>query len=139
MLAVLAYLNPSGSIPTLGTSIRVSCAEAPAMGGLVDLSWDPPALANPTPTGKWWGPWIAWIGWSGKIPASAGEWEYDRGRRNLSLWVPWSAAGVSSRTLVVSLDGIDFPPRLGSSGSGRLYPPLRIPSTNPWPFLSWRV
>jgi hypothetical protein len=135
----LAKLNPLSSVPSLGASIRVFCSEAPAMGGVVDMSWDPSALAAPKPTGKWWGPWFVWIAAGGKTPAGDGEWEYDRSQRHLSLWIPWTAGGVSARNLIVGLDGFDFPPRFGSNGSGRLFPPMPIPSTNPWPFLSWRV
>src|SRR5262245_11526284 len=131
--------DPVSWPPTLGATIRLHWTEMPQMGTINDMSWAAGAIADPKPTGKWWGPWMAWVAAFGKQIASDGEWDYDRSAKSLSLWVPFTVDGLALKHLLMGLHGFDFPPVHGSSGSGRLFPPFRIPTTNPWPFLSWQV
>src|SRR5262249_53492496 len=105
-----------------GVTVRVNWTSSPQIGGLLDSSWEASALAVAPPKGKWWGPWIALAG----KPATEGESEYDRTRKELVLWVPFQVEGITARFLLMGLNAFDVPPPHGSGGSGNLYPAVRL-------------
>jgi hypothetical protein len=120
-----------------GATIRVNWTSSPQIGAIVDAGWDADALPAPEPKGKWWGPWIA----LSRKQATEGASVYDRGRKELALWVPFVAEGITARFLLMVLRGFDFPPRPGShaTGPGTVYPGFQLPSPKSTIDITWTV